>query len=42
VAIAELDLVGGTCVIRWLHSEKLMVYGSHFPALFEAAGMAGM
>lgn len=39
VAIAENDLVGGTCVIRGCVPKKLMVYGSHFPALFhDAAG----
>lgn len=39
VAIAEYDLVGGTCVIRGCVPKKLMVYGSHFPALFsDAAG----
>ncbi|AVH63444.1 glutathione-disulfide reductase [Nostoc sp. 'Peltigera membranacea cyanobiont' N6] len=39
VAIAENDLVGGTCVIRGCIPKKLMVYGSHFPALFsEASG----
>jgi glutathione reductase (NADPH) len=39
VAIAEHDLVGGTCVIRGCVPKKLMVYGSHFPALFrDAAG----
>jgi glutathione reductase (NADPH) len=39
VAIAEQDLVGGTCVIRGCIPKKLMVYGSHFPALFrDAAG----
>ncbi|MFS0515474.1 glutathione-disulfide reductase [Nostoc sp. UIC 10607] len=39
VAIAEDDLVGGTCVIRGCVPKKLMVYGSHFPALFsEASG----
>jgi glutathione reductase (NADPH) len=39
VAIAENDLVGGTCVIRGCIPKKLMVYGSHFPALFhDAAG----
>ncbi len=39
MAIAENDLVGGTCVIRGCVPKKLMVYGSHFPALFhEAAG----
>lgn len=39
VAIAENDMVGGTCVIRGCVPKKLMKYGSHFPALFsEAAG----
>ncbi|MFN6562714.1 MAG: glutathione-disulfide reductase [Nostoc sp. ChiSLP01] len=39
VAIAEHDLVGGTCVIRGCVPKKLMVYSSHFPALFtDAAG----
>jgi glutathione reductase (NADPH) len=39
VAIAENDLVGGTCVIRGCVPKKLMVYASHFPAIFkEAAG----
>ncbi|KAB8331807.1 glutathione-disulfide reductase [Scytonema tolypothrichoides VB-61278] len=39
VAIAENDLVGGTCVIRGCVPKKLMVYGSHFRALFhDAAG----
>jgi glutathione reductase (NADPH) len=39
VAISEYDLVGGTCVIRGCVPKKLMVYGSHFPALFkDAAG----
>ncbi|MBW4624287.1 MAG: glutathione-disulfide reductase [Brasilonema octagenarum HA4186-MV1] len=39
VAIAENDLVGGTCVIRGCVPKKLMVYASHFPALFhDAAG----
>ncbi|MEH2375039.1 glutathione-disulfide reductase [Nostoc sp.] len=39
VAIAEYDLVGGTCVIRGCVPKKLMVYGSHFPGLFsDAAG----
>jgi glutathione reductase (NADPH) len=37
VAIAEYDLVGGTCVIRGCVPKKLMVYGSHFPALFSDA-----
>jgi glutathione reductase (NADPH) len=39
VAIAENDLVGGTCVIRGCVPKKFMVYGSHFPALIhDAAG----
>ncbi|MBW4593625.1 MAG: glutathione-disulfide reductase [Brasilonema angustatum HA4187-MV1] len=39
VAIAENDLVGGTCVIRGCVPKKLMVYASHFPGLFhDAAG----
>jgi glutathione reductase (NADPH) len=39
VAIAEESLVGGTCVIRGCIPKKLMVYASHFPALFhDAAG----
>ncbi|MBD2528829.1 glutathione-disulfide reductase [Nostoc flagelliforme FACHB-838] len=39
VAIAEYDLVGGTCVIRGCVPKKFMVYASHFPALFsDAAG----
>lgn len=39
VAIAEEDLVGGTCAIRGCIPKKLMVYASHFPALFhDAAG----
>ena len=39
VAIAEESLVGGTCAIRGCIPKKLMVYGSHFPALFhDAAG----
>jgi glutathione reductase (NADPH) len=39
VAIAEESLVGGTCVIRGCIPKKLMVYSSHFPALFhDAAG----
>lgn len=39
VAIAEQDLVGGTCVIRGCVPKKLMVYGSRFPDLFhDAAG----
>ncbi|MGJ5675977.1 MAG: glutathione-disulfide reductase [Nostochopsis sp.] len=39
VAIAEESLVGGTCVIRGCIPKKLMVYSSHFSALFhDAAG----
>jgi len=39
VAIAEADLVGGTCVVRGCIPKKLMVYGSRFPGLFhDAAG----
>ncbi len=39
VAIAEHDLVGGTCAIRGCIPKKLMVYGSRFPELFhDAAG----
>jgi len=41
VAIAEESLVGGTCVIRGCIPKKLMVYGSHFPGLFEAAAGYG-
>ncbi|MEA5566313.1 glutathione-disulfide reductase [Anabaena sp. UHCC 0399] len=41
VAIAEHDLVGGTCVIRGCIPKKLMVYGSHFPALFQDAAGYG-
>ncbi|MBD2388544.1 glutathione-disulfide reductase [Cylindrospermum sp. FACHB-282] len=41
VAIAEYDLVGGTCVIRGCVPKKLMVYGSHFPALFQDAAGYG-
>lgn len=41
VAIAENDLVGGTCVIRGCVPKKLMVYGSQFPALFEDAAGYG-
>ncbi|MBW4423904.1 MAG: glutathione-disulfide reductase [Nostoc desertorum CM1-VF14] len=37
VAIAENDLVGGTCVIRGCVPKKFMVYASHFPALFSDA-----
>jgi glutathione reductase (NADPH) len=39
VAVAEQDLVGGTCAIRGCIPKKLMVYGSRFPGLFhDAAG----
>ena len=41
VAIAEQDLVGGTCAIRGCIPKKLMVYGSHFPELFKAAAGYG-
>lgn len=41
VAIAEESLVGGTCVIRGCIPKKLMVYGSHFPALFQDAAGYG-
>lgn len=37
VAIAENDLVGGTCVIRGCVPKKLMVYASHFSHLYEDA-----
>ena len=37
VAIAEQDLVGGTCVIRGCIPKKLMVYASKFPHLFQDA-----
>ena len=40
-AIAEQDLVGGTCVIRGCIPKKLMVYASHFPALFNHAAGYG-
>lgn len=41
VAIAEESLVGGTCVIRGCIPKKLMVYGSHFRALFQNAAGYG-
>jgi glutathione reductase (NADPH) len=41
VAIAEESLVGGTCAVRGCIPKKLMVYGSHFPALFENAAGYG-
>jgi len=37
VAIAERDLVGGTCVIRGCVPKKLMVYASKFSHLYEEA-----
>lgn len=37
VAIAEADLVGGTCVIRGCVPKKLMVYASKFSHLYEDA-----
>ena len=37
VAIAENDLVGGTCVIRGCVPKKLMVYGSRFSHLYKDA-----
>lgn len=37
VAIAEHDLVGGTCVIRGCVPKKLMVYASTFSHLYEDA-----
>lgn len=37
VAIAENDLVGGTCVIRGCVPKKLMVYASQFSHLYEDA-----
>jgi glutathione reductase (NADPH) len=41
VAIAEESLVGGTCAIRGCIPKKLMVYASHFPALFHNAAGYG-
>jgi glutathione reductase (NADPH) len=41
VAIAEGDLVGGTCVIRGCIPKKLMVYASKFSHLFEDAAGYG-
>ncbi len=41
VAIAEQDLVGGTCVIRGCIPKKLMVYSSHFPQLIDSAAGYG-
>ncbi len=37
VAIAEGDLVGGTCVIRGCVPKKMMVYASNFSHLYEDA-----
>ncbi|KGF72052.1 glutathione reductase [Neosynechococcus sphagnicola sy1] len=37
VAIAESDLVGGTCVIRGCVPKKLMVYGSSFSHVYQDA-----
>lgn len=37
VGIAENDRLGGTCVNRGCVPKKLMVYASHFPALFAEA-----
>ena len=37
VAIAENDLVGGTCVIRGCVPKKLMVYGARFSHLYKDA-----
>ncbi|MEI6428522.1 MAG: glutathione-disulfide reductase [Pseudanabaena sp. ELA607] len=37
VAIAEGDLVGGTCVIRGCVPKKLMVYASQFSKIYEYA-----
>ncbi|MBW4622718.1 MAG: glutathione-disulfide reductase [Cyanosarcina radialis HA8281-LM2] len=37
VAIAEADLVGGTCVIRGCVPKKLMVYASKFSHLYQDA-----
>lgn len=41
VAIAEQDLVGGTCVVRGCIPKKLMVYSSHFPQLIDSAAGYG-
>jgi glutathione reductase (NADPH) len=37
VGVAEYDRLGGTCVNRGCIPKKLMVYASHFPALFSEA-----
>lgn len=41
VGIVEFDRLGGTCVNRGCVPKKLMVYASHFPDDFEAAGGYG-
>ena len=41
VAIVEGDRVGGTCVIRGCVPKKLLVYGSAYRHLFEAASSHG-
>jgi len=37
VGVAEVNNLGGTCVNRGCIPKKLMVYASHFPALYEDA-----
>ncbi len=37
VGVIEFDRLGGTCVNRGCVPKKLMVYASHFPAVFEEA-----
>ncbi|MGQ4645859.1 glutathione-disulfide reductase [Lyngbya aestuarii] len=37
VGVAEVSNLGGTCVNRGCIPKKLMVYASHFPALYEDA-----
>ena len=37
VGLAEYDRLGGTCVNRGCIPKKLMVYTSHFPAVFQEA-----
>jgi glutathione reductase (NADPH) len=41
VGLAEAGRLGGTCVNRGCVPKKLMVYASHFPEQFEAAGGYG-
>lgn len=41
VAVAENNLLGGTCVHRGCVPKKFMVYASHFPGQFEEAGGYG-